>query len=176
MSFKSELEGMDALDAKDRALATLAAAKWVKDTVSVLERDAKAYLDGGHLKAGGRAQAEISGVDVATVTRSKDSETWRVVDEQAYGAWLEKRGTETSVWEMRPKERVLAADYLNLLRKTLQDTGEVPDGVEVVERAGSVRVQFSTEQKHALAMLAAQVGLAGPLAVLMGTNDEEEAN
>lgn len=143
-------------EARQRALQTLALAKWLKDSVAdvitPLEKDAKQWLIENDMTPGTRLPAYVEDADVATISLTKGATErgFAVTDEEAYGNWLEANGF-TDVWEERVRPHHTAASTLDALVERME--GELPDGLEyrVRERKPYITVRQTDTQAEALA-------------------------
>lgn len=162
MSMRKDLEKMEPLAGRDHAQGVIAVAQYIKKIVAgvvdPMFKDAKAYLAESHMNGGDRAQAYLDGQEVATISRTKDGEDWKITDELAYAKWLEENTAERDVLVLRPSPRVLETSYLALLRKQLEGTGEVPDGVEITDKPGYITVRISDKQRAAIESMGALTG------------------
>lgn len=121
----------------------LAAIKAVKDVVTAAEKAAKAEA-ADVLDPGDRKNAVTDdGASVGTITYAQPSDALRVVDESAFLAWVKQNRPSAVV------ESVRESDKTSILTAA-QATGELPDGVDLVTRAGYITVRQSPAQVAAL--------------------------
>ena len=116
-------------------LVRAAVASFVRGKAAQELRDVKAELD-SIMDAG----------EVATVSKTRASTKPVVVDEAALLEWC-KRNRPDVVREMVAPWFTAAGS----LSRVIEETGEVPDGVDVVEGEPSISVRVSTNQGEALA-------------------------
>ena len=126
-------------------LVRAAVASFVRGKAAQELRDVKAELD-SIMDAGDRSYAMIDDGEVATVSKTRASTKPVVVDEAALLAWC-KRNRPDVVREMVAPWFTAAGS----LSRVIEETGEVPDGVDVVEGEPSISVRVSTNQGEALA-------------------------
>ena len=180
MNIYKELENMDdGHAAKERALQILSASKYVKDVLVDMEKQAKRFLTSGAMKSGDRSKAQFvdgegTEFDTATVSMSEPGQKWVIADEEAFGRWLEASGRETNPWQMRLSPRVSGSPYLRLLRSALEDTGEIPEGVDVADVASSLRVSQSVKQREAIRAVADGYGLELALRAITGGQEADD--
>ena len=175
-------EALDPVAGKEVAARALAAGQYMTkrniEEVRPIMDAAKAYLTGsGLLKPGEKAHAySADDVDLATISRAKVGQSWKVTDEAAFARWLEDTGRETNPWEMRPKARVLTSAYLKLLAESMSETGEIPDGVTVVDTGGNITVRISGKQMDAIAELEAMAGYGEAVAMVTAELENMEGD
>lgn len=126
-------------------LVRAAVASFVRGRAAQELRDVKAELD-SIMDAGDRSYAMIDDGEVATVSKTRVSTKPVVVDEAALLEWC-KRNRPDVVREMVAPWFTAAGS----LAQVIEETGEVPDGVDVVEGEPSISVRVSTKQGEALA-------------------------
>lgn len=126
-------------------LVRAAVASFVRGRAAQELRDVKAELD-SIMDAGDRSYAMIDDGEVATVSKTRASTKPVVVDEAALLEWC-KRNRPDVVREMVAPWFMAAGS----LAQVIEETGEVPDGVDVVEGEPSISVRVSTNQGEALA-------------------------
>ena len=126
-------------------LVRAAVASFVRGRAAQELRDVKAELD-SIMDAGDRSYAMIDDGEVATVSKTRASTKPVVVDEAALLEWC-RRNRPDGVREMVAPWFTAAGS----LARVIEETGEVPDGVDVVEGEPSISVRVSTNQGEALA-------------------------
>ena len=126
-------------------LVRAAVASFVRGRAAQELRDVKAELD-SIMDAGDRSYAMIDDGEVATVSKTRASSKPVVADEAALLEWC-KRNRPDVVREMVAPWFTAAGS----LARVIEETGEVPDGVEVVDGEPSISVRVSTNQGEALA-------------------------
>nr|DAV54728.1 MAG TPA: hypothetical protein [Caudoviricetes sp.] len=94
---------------------------------------------------GDTSKPMIDGLQVGTVSFSSPQPRYQVVDEKALVAWLEWNKPEAVHKVPAPWFTATAA-----LDGFIKQTGEVPDGVEVVRGAPSISVRVSAKQAEAI--------------------------
>lgn len=116
----------------------------LKDTITRAELAAKADL-AADMKAGERKVAYLGNVEVGVINHTRPSESWQVVDDAAYLAWVRAN---------RPDEIVTVEQVRPAFTRALDDvitrTGEVPDGVILTQTPGHVRVTVTQDHKAAM--------------------------
>lgn len=162
-NIRAKLESMNPADGKEIALGVLAVGQYFTklsiEQIKPVMDAAKAYLLEHHSRNDKNWTAIIDGEEVATVTPSKPGEKWAITDPIAWGRWLETSGRDRDPWEMGVKKRVLSPAYLRVVMESVEDTGEVPDGVELVEKTPSVSVRISDKQRKNLRRLQEVAGI-----------------
>lgn len=135
------------------ALARAAVAQWLAKTAKAGLDQAKAEII-GELLPGDRMHAQIDGKDVATVsvTDPKVREVVTVTDPKAFAEWVQEYYPDAIV--------PTVADWFcaeGNLKAVIAGKGEVPPGVDIVEKVGSptVQVRLSIAQEANLSALAA---------------------
>lgn len=135
---------------QNRLALILSAAKFVKDEAAAVEKTAKAKL--AEIMAPGDRKIAINSdsLPVGSVSRTVHStkETLNVVSEPKLIAWLKEHQDGEGVRTVETVEEWKLADLLAEARKT----GELPDGVEIVEKTtgGYLQVRQTDDQKQAL--------------------------
>lgn len=134
-------------------LARAAVAQWLIRTAKAGLDQAKADLV-GEMLPGDRMHARIDGKDVATVTITdpQPKEVIQVTDEKAFTEWVAENHPEVIVPSV--PDWFSAEGNLKVL---IAKSGEMPDGVEVVEKVAkpTTQVRISIRQEANLAALAA---------------------
>ena len=126
-------------------LVRAAVASFVRGKAAQELRDVKAELD-SIMDAGDRSYAMIDDGEVATVSKTRASSKPVVVDEAALLEWC--RLNRPDVVREMVAPWFTAAGSLALV---IEETGEIPDGVEVVESDPAISVRVSTNQGETLA-------------------------
>jgi hypothetical protein len=98
-----------------------------------------------YMAPGDTSKPMIDGLQVGTVSFSSPQPRYQVVDEKALVAWLEWNKPEAVHKVPAPWFTATAA-----LDGFIKQTGEVPDGVEVVRGAPSISVRVSAKQAEAI--------------------------
>lgn len=98
-----------------------------------------------YMAPGDTSKPMIDGLQVGTVSFSSPQPRYQVVDEKALVAWLEWNKPEAVHKVPAPWFTATAA-----LDGFIKQTGEVPDGVEVVRGAPSISVRVSAKQADAI--------------------------
>ncbi|MCR2051794.1 hypothetical protein NSA19_02780 [Actinomyces bowdenii] len=137
----------------EEARARAAVAQWLSRTARDGMATAKAAIL-EHMGPGDRVHARIDGIDVATVsvTDPKPRETIAVTDPKAFAEWVQEHHPDAIV--------PTVADWFSTegnLKALIAAKGEVPPGVDIIEKVGAptVQVRLSAEQEANLAALAA---------------------
>lgn len=148
------------------ALASrLAVIKHIRDITATTERDTKTSI-AELMEPGDRKRAALEGEQIATVSRAeyKTAEALTVTDPALLLEWVKHNGHDDAIVESLAPWFTAPANLEALVAKT----GEVPDGVEVMQKetGGGVSVRQTPAQKEALARLAATGGLARMIADL----------
>lgn len=145
----------------------LAAIKAVDERLTKMWEDVRA-LAAEELDAGDRKAAKLpSGTTVGNVSKTDPKPTTKakVVDEAAFLKWVKKNRKSAIV------ERVRESDQRSIL-EAIDETGEIPDGVDLVESCGrpNVTVTQTEAQRDALvaAWRAGEIELPDVLAIEAG--------
>lgn len=125
----------------------LAALKAVEEHMAVMKQDLR-DLASEELDKGDRKAAKLpDGSTVGNVTKSDPKPTTKpkVIDEAAFLVWVKKHRPTAIV------ERVRESDQVSILAG-IESTGEIPDGVDLVESTArsSVSVTQTPAQREAL--------------------------
>ena len=123
------------------------AAKAVADELGRLIAGNKAKIM-RDLDAGDRKHATVAGVDCGTVSVSSPDERFAVGDVAAFTAWVKTHRPDAIV----TTESVRSSDQTSILAG-IPESGEIPDGVELV--VGDPVVSLRMTQPQRAAMLAA---------------------
>lgn len=126
-------------------LVRAAVASFVRGKAAQELREVKAELD-SIMDAGDRSYAMIDDGEVATVSKARASSKPVVADETALLEWC-RRNRPDVVREMVAPWFTAAGS----LARVIEETGEVPDGVDVVESEPAISVRVSTNQGETLA-------------------------
>ena len=94
---------------------------------------------------GDTSKPMIDGLQVGTVSVSAPQPRYQVVDEKALVAWLE--WNKPDAVHKVPAPWFVAAAALDGF---IKQTGEVPDGVEVIQGDPRISVRISTPQEEAI--------------------------
>lgn len=97
---------------------------------------------------GDRVEARVNKESIGTVSVAKGRESFKVVDDAAFLAWVEEHhpGEVETVKKVRD-------GFRKNIGQVVKDTGEVPDGVEPTVGDPYVSVRKSAGQKQAFAGL-----------------------
>ncbi|CAM3288656.1 hypothetical protein [Stackebrandtia soli] len=140
------------------------AARLVADTVKAAGDDAKREIaDAFDLTGADRVRVtDDDGTALGTVSRTKGRVTARVVDAEAFAAWVAQAHPEAIVTTVDPawRDRLLVA-VRALGDPVDSETGEVIPGVELAEGAPSISVRPTDAARDRMAALLADTGLLG---------------
>jgi hypothetical protein len=98
-----------------------------------------------YMAPGDTSKPSIDGRQVGTVSVSSPQPRYQVVDEKALVAWLE--------WNKPDAVHKVPAPWFvaaNALDGFIKQTGEIPDGVEVVQGDPRISVRISAPQEDAI--------------------------
>lgn len=98
-----------------------------------------------YMEPGDTTKPQVDGLQVGTVSVSAPQPRYQVVDEKALVAWLEWNKPDAVHKVPAPWFTAAAA-----LDGFIKQTGEVPDGVEVVQGDPRISVRISTAQEEAI--------------------------
>lgn len=128
---------------KESALRRAAIAACIAKMASQERKRALKELE-EHMAPGDTSKPMIDGYQVGTVSVSAPQPRYQVVDEKALVAWLE--WNKPDAVHKVPAPWFVAAAALNGF---IKQTGEVPDGVEVVQGDPRISVRISGAQEEA---------------------------
>ena len=129
---------------KESALRRAAIAAHIAKVASQEKRKALKELE-EYMVPGDTSKPTIRGLQVGAVSVSAPQPRYQVVDEKALVAWLEWNKPDAVHKVPAPWFVATAA-----LDGFIKQTGEVPDGVEVVQGAPRTSVRISTAQEEAI--------------------------
>ena len=135
------------MSSKDDLVRRALAEKAILDAATALNQDTRTSLSAS-MKAGERQPCEIDGVDLGMVYMTKPTTSARVVDQEAFMAWVAEHAPGAIV--TRTVTEVSPAWVKSILAKGCTDDGEVPDGLGEVTGKPILTVK-PTEQARALA-------------------------
>ena len=128
---------------KENALRKAAIAAHIAKVASQEKKKALKELE-EYMAPGDTSKPMIDGLQVGTVSVSAPQPRYQVVDE-AFVAWLE--WNKPDAVHKVPAPWFVAAAALDGF---IKQTGEVPDGVEVVQGDPRISVRISTSQEEAI--------------------------
>ena len=129
---------------KESALRRAAIAAHVAKVASQEKKKALKELE-EYMAPGDTSKPRIDGMQVGTVSVSSPPPRYQVVDEKALVAWLE--WNKPDAVHKVPAPWFVAAAALNGF---IKQTGEVPDGVEVVQADPHISVRISKAQEEVI--------------------------
>lgn len=129
---------------KEKALRRAAIAAHIAKVASQEKKKALKELD-EYMAPGDTSKPQIDGLQVGTVSVSAPQPKYQVVDEKALMAWLEWNKPDAVHKVPAPWFTAAAA-----LDGFIKQTGEVPDGVEVVQGDPRISVRISTAQEESI--------------------------
>lgn len=147
---------------KQDALRRAAVASHLAKVASQEKKKALAELQ-EVMGAGESAKALYEGEDIGTVSVTRGAPRYQVVDEQALVTWLEWQKPD-AVHKIPAPWFVAAAN----LDAFIKQTGEVPDGVELVTPDPRISARVSSKQADVLRELIA----SGGIKLLEGADDD----
>lgn len=128
---------------KESALRRAAIAAHIAKVASQEKKALKELEE--YMAPGDTSKPMIDGLQVGTVSVSAPQPRYQVVDEKALVAWLE--WNKPDAVHKVPAPWFVAAAALDGF---IKQTGEVPDGVEVVQGDPRISVRISTSQEEAI--------------------------
>lgn len=140
----TELRGGEGPVSKKSALRKAAIAAYVAKVASQEKKKALKELE-EYMAPGDTSKPMVDGLQVGTVSVSAPQPRYQVVDEKALVAWLEWNKVDAVHKVPAPWFTAAAA-----LDGFIKQTGEVPDGVEVVQGDPRISVRISTPQEEAI--------------------------
>ena len=140
----TELRGREGPVSKENALRRAAIAAHIAKVASQEKKKALKELE-EYMAPGDTSKPMIDGLQVGTVSVSAPQPRYQVVDEKALVAWLEWNKPDAVHKVPAPWFVATAA-----LDGFIKQTGEVPDGVEVVQSDPRISVRISTAQEEAI--------------------------
>lgn len=149
---------------KEDALRRAAVAAHVAKVASQEKKRALAELE-EVMAPGDTSRPMIDGNQIGTVSVSAPAPKYQVVDEKALVAWLEWNKPD-AVHKVPAPWFVSAA----ALDGFIKQTGEIPDGVEVVQGDPRVSVRISSSQEENIREL---ISTGGIRLIDMGVNDDD---
>ena len=137
----TELRGREGPVSKETALRRAAIAAHIAKVASQEKKKALKELE-EYMAPGDTSKPMIDGLQVGTVSVSAPQPRYQVVDEKALVAWLE--------WNKPDAVHKVPAPWFTAMDGFIKQTGEVPDGVEVVQGDPRISVRISTAQEEAI--------------------------
>ena len=150
------------MTSKQDALRRAAVASHLARVASQEKKKALAELE-ELMGPGESAKALFEGEEIGTVSVTRGSPRYQVVDEDALVTWLE--------WNKPDAVKKTAAPWFVAaanLDAFVKQTGEIPDGVEVVTPDPRISARVSSKQADTLRELIA----TGNISLLEGVGDE----
>ena len=129
---------------KESALRRAAIATHIAKVASQEKKKALSELK-EYMAPGDTSKPQVDGLQVGTVSVSAPQPRYQVVDENALVVWLEWNKPDAVHKVPAPWFVATAA-----LDGFIKQTGEVPDGVEVVRGDPRISVRISTAQEEAI--------------------------
>lgn len=129
---------------KESALRRAAIAAYITKVASQEKERALREL-GEYMEPGDTSRPQIGGLQVGTVGVSAPQPRYQVTDEKALVSWLE--------WNKPDAVHKVPAPWFTAaasLDGFIKQTGEVPDGVEIIQGAPRISVRISAAQKEAI--------------------------
>lgn len=140
----TELRGREGPVSKKSAARRAAIATHIAKAASREKKKALKELE-EYMEPGDTTKPQVDGLQVGTVSVSAPQPRYQVVDEKALVAWLEWNKPDAVHKVPAPWFVATAA-----LDGFIKQTGEIPDGVEVVQGDPRISVRISAAQEEAI--------------------------
>lgn len=150
----TELRGREGPVSKKSAARRAAIAAHIAKVASREKKNALKELE-EYMEPGDTTKPQIDGLQVGTVSVSAPQPRYQVVDEKALVTWLEWNKPDAVHKVPAPWFTAAAA-----LDGFIKQTGEVPDGVEVVQGDPRFSVHISAAQEESIRELISTGGIS----------------
>lgn len=150
----TELRGREGPVSKKSAARRAAIAAHIAKVASQEKKNALKELE-EYMEPGDTTKPQIDGLQVGTVSVSAPQPRYQVVDEKALVTWLEWNKPDAVHKVPAPWFTAVAA-----LDGFIKQTGEVPDGVEVVQGDPRFSVHISAAQEESIRELISTGGIS----------------